>query len=179
VRPTIVTPAIDPIAHRAAMDALAAQRAAYRRYARAMEAERAALGDGDGDRAVRAAAAAVHGFAELQEGTQRLAPIVEQVVQGGDAHAARDVQRQMDQLLGEARAAEAAIQNLALQLEAWRDAYGRQLAEVGLAPGSDAADGRAAGPAGAGEPRAATYGDAAAARAAHHAARVTLIDRRG
>jgi hypothetical protein len=37
----------------------------------------------------------------------------------------------------EAQSAETAIQNLSTQLQSWRDAYGKQLAELGLAPGSD------------------------------------------
>jgi multidrug resistance efflux pump len=169
----IATPSLDPAARRAAIDALEAQRAAYHRYARQMEAERAALGVGDGDRATRAAEAAVRGFGELQDGTQRLAPLVDGIVRGGDAATAREVERHMDQLLAEARAAEAAIQNLALQLEAWRDAYGRQLAEAGLPPGG--ADGR-----GAGELRPAPYGEGGGhAARAPHATRVTLLDRRG
>ena len=36
----VIRPAIDPLAHKAAIDALHAQRAAYQRYARTMEAQR-------------------------------------------------------------------------------------------------------------------------------------------
>lgn len=163
------TPPLDPLARRAAIDALEAQRAAYHRYARQLEAERAALGDGDGDRATRAAELAARGFAELQEGARRLAPLVEGATRGGDAEAAREIARQMAQLAAEARGVEVAIQNLALQLEAWRDAYGRQLAELGLAPGGAAAA----------DPRSVPYGGAPGAGGARDATRVTLIDRRG
>jgi hypothetical protein len=47
----------------------------------------------------------------------------------------------------DARGAETAIRNLSSQLEVWRDAYGRQLAELGINPtGGDAGDGDAAKP---------------------------------
>jgi multidrug resistance efflux pump len=181
---TTIRPAIDPIAHRAAMDAIQAQRAAFQRYARALDAQRASLDDGAGDRALAAADAAVRGHDELAEGARRLGPLVERATRGGDTESSREVQRQMEELLTQARSAEAAIQNMASQLEAWRAEYGRQLAEAGLTPGgTPAAEARDAGLVGA------ATGDAGAARhpytaagagsAAGGAGRVSLIDRRG
>ena len=174
---TTVRPALDPIAHRATLDALEAQRAAYQRYARTVETQRAALGDGDGDRAAAVTDAAVRGFDELETGARHVARLVEQVTRSADPETAREMRRQLDQLLTEARAAGTAIQNMTLQLEAWRDAYGRQLAEVGLTPGgAPAAEDVDAGRA---------YADRAAAgygrpgRAGDRAHPPSLIDRKG
>lgn len=164
---------IDPLAHKAAIDALEAQRAAYRRYARTMEAQQATLGSGDGDRATAVAEAAVRGFDELDLGARRLQPLVERVYDAGSPDQLLDVQRQMEDLMQEARVAEAAIQNMTVQLEAWRDAYGRQLAEVGLVPGGD----------GAGEPSTpelgSGYGPWGTAPAAPTPRGPSLIDRKG
>jgi hypothetical protein len=129
-------PTLDPHAHRAAIDALEAQRAAYRRYARAMEVQQQSFGDGDGDHALAAAEAAARGFDELQVGAGRLQPLVERATKGASTEELLEVQRQMEALMRDARAAEVAIQNMTVQLEAWRDAYGRQLAELGVTPGS-------------------------------------------
>jgi hypothetical protein len=139
MRPT-VRPALDPLAQKATIDALEAQRAAYRRFARTVEGQRMTLNDGDGDRAAAVASDATRGFTELEEGARRLRPMLREVRDTGSADQLREMQRQMQELMAEARAAEAAIQNLSLQLEAWRDAYGRQLAELGLPPGSAAAE---------------------------------------
>jgi hypothetical protein len=135
VRP-ILSPPLDPLAHRAAIDALEAQRAAYRRYARTVEANRATLGDGNGDRASAVVEEAASGFDALERGARQLEPLVERVTQSGSADQVREMQRRMDELMHEARAAEMAIRNLSTQLEAWRDAYGRQLAELGITPGT-------------------------------------------
>ena len=133
----IVRPALDPLAHKAAIDALEAQRAAYRRYARTVEAQHHALGNGDGDQALAAVDVAARDFVELNEGARRLEPLVQQVHDAGSADQLQEIQRQMSQLMREARQAENAIRNMTTQLEAWRDAYGRQLAELGLPPGVD------------------------------------------
>lgn len=146
LRPT--RPPIDPLAQRAAIDALEAQRAAYRRYARAMEVQQRTLHAGDGEQAAVAAEAAVRGFEALRTGAERLQPLVGRVQEGGTPEQLVELQRHMEELMREARLAEAAIQNMTVQLEAWRDAYGRQLAELGIVPGGEAErtpDGSAAG----------------------------------
>ena len=132
----IVRPALDPLAHRAAIDGMEAQRAAYRRFARSVEAQRQTLGDGDGERAVAVVDDVARGFAELERGAGDLAPLLDRVREAAPPDELQAMQRQMDELMHEARAAESAIQNLMSQLQAWRDAYGRQLTELGLAPGA-------------------------------------------
>lgn len=165
---------IDPLAHKAAIDALEAQRAAYRRYARTMEAQQATINSGDGDRATAVADAAVRGFDELQLGAQRLQPLVEHVYDAGSPDQLLEMQRQMEDLMQEARVAEAAIQNMTVQLEAWRDAYGRQLAEVGLVPGAgDGAGEQPAAELGSG------YGPWGTAPAAPGRRGPSVIDRKG
>jgi hypothetical protein len=137
IRPT-VRPVINPIAHKAAIDALEAQRAAYRRFARTVEGQRLQINDGDGDKAIAAGAEAARGFEELEEGARRLEPMLRDIRDGGTADQLQEMERRMQELMRDARLAESAIQNLSLQLEAWRDAYGRQLAELGFAPGASA-----------------------------------------
>jgi hypothetical protein len=137
---TRITPPLDPLAHRAAIDALEAQRAAYRRYARTVEFQQHSLGNGDGDVAAAVVDEAARGFDELDAGARRLAPLVTHAQQVGSGEQLLEVQRHMDELMREARRAESAIHNLTSQLEAWRDAYGQQLAALGLSPG-DAPDG--------------------------------------
>ncbi len=170
---------LDPLAHRAAIDALEAQRAAYRRYARAMEAQQQTLGDGDGDRASAAAELAVRGFDELQTGARRLQPLLEQVGEAGAPEQLVEMRRQMEELMRDARAAEAAIQNMSVQLEAWRDAYGRQLTELGIVPGGG--DAERAGEAGAGSDARASggYGPSGTQTRRMVGAVPSLIDRRG
>ena len=172
------TPHLDPLAHRAAIDALEAQRAAYRRYARAMEAQQQTLNEGDGDRASAAAEMAVRGFDELQTGARRLQPLLERVQEAGAPEQLVEMRRQMDELMREARTAEAAIQNMSVQLEAWRDAYGRQLAELGIVPGrgdverpgeGTGSDGRGSG----------GYGPSGARARRTVGAVPSLLDRRG
>lgn len=133
----IVRPALDPLAHKAAIDALEAQRSAYRRFARTVTTHTATLNDGDGDKAVAVASATVRGFGELEQGTQALEPLVREVHESGSDDQQLEMQRRMEDLMREAQQAETAIHNLSLQLEAWRNAYGRQLAESGLVPGGD------------------------------------------
>jgi hypothetical protein len=171
--------ALDPLAHQTAIQALEAQRAAYARFARTMDAHRSAVAGGSGDAAVAAADAAARGHDELAAGARRLAPLV--AVAGapapGDDTEHAEVARRLDAVMQEARAAEAAIHHLTAQLEAWRDAYGRQLAELGLPPG-------AAGPAPDGVAPTAGAGRAAAGYAPRSAAgdrpqAPALLDRKG
>ena len=177
LRPT--TSQLDPLAHRAAIDALEAQRAAYRRYARAMEAQQQTLTDGDGDRASTAAEVAVRGFDELQTGARHLQPLLDRVGEGGTPEQLVEMQRHMEALMRDARTAETAIQNMSVQLEAWRDAYGRQLAELGVVPGGDA-DRSGDGAAGGGDGRAAPGYGPSGVRPRRAAVTVaSLIDRRG
>jgi len=130
-----VSPSIDPLAHRATIDALDAQRAAYRRYARNLEAQRGTLTDGDPDRAASAVDEAARGFGELQAGAQKLAPVLDHARLTASPDQLREIQQRVEELMHAAQSAEAAIHNLSSQLEVWRDAYGRQLAEVGITPG--------------------------------------------
>ena len=134
----IINPPLDPLAQKAAINALEAQRAAYRRYARTVEAQQHTFGDGDGDKAVQAVDTAVRGFAELDEGAKKLQPLVDHALSNGAPDQVQDMQRRMEDLLRDARNAETAIQNLTSQLEAWRDAYGKQLTNLGMTPGSTA-----------------------------------------
>lgn len=131
-----VSPVIDPLAQKAAIDALEAQRAAYQRYARDVETQRQSLGNGDGDRAVAAAAVAANGLDALHEGARAVRPAVDRAAGAAGPDQMRELQQQMDDMMREAHAAESAIHNLTAQLQAWRDAYGRQLSDVGLTPGS-------------------------------------------
>jgi hypothetical protein len=171
---------LDPLAHRAAIDALEAQRAAYRRYARAMEAQQRTLTDGDGDRASAVAETASRGFDELQTGARRLQPLLERASEAGTPEQLVEMRRQMEELMREARSAEAAIQNMSVQLEAWRDAYGRQLAELGIVPGGSEAERTPEGAAGAAEARASGGYGRTGAQARRTAGTVpSLIDRRG
>jgi hypothetical protein len=142
-----IRPAINPLAHRAAIDALEAQRAAYQRFARMVEQQQPALADGDGQRAAAFADEAVLGFQELEEGAKRLAPLVAEARATGSADEAQAMRRELDALTREATRAELAIRNLSVQLEAWRDAYGRQLDEMGIAVGGASASGAPGDPA--------------------------------
>lgn len=130
-----VKPALDPLAQRAAIDALEAQRAAYRRYARAVDEQSHAVSGGDADRAVAAADAAARGFDEVDAGARALGPHLDRVREQGSPEQQADVQRRLTTLASDADRAQTAIQNLTAQLDAWRTAYGRQLASVGITPG--------------------------------------------
>lgn len=130
-----ISPALDPLAQKAAIEALEAQRAAYQRYARDVEGQRHALGDGNGDRATGAAAVASDGLDALQQGVQAMRPALDRAAGAAGPDQIRELQQHIDDMMREAHAAEAAIHNLTAQLQAWRDAYGRELSEVGLTPG--------------------------------------------
>lgn len=130
-----VKPALDPLAQRAAIDALEAQRAAYRRYARTVDEQSRAVGSGDADRAVAASDAAARGFDELDAAARALRPHLDRVRTEGSPDQQADIQRRLDTLASDADRAQSAIQNLTAQLDAWRVAYGRQLASLGLTPG--------------------------------------------
>jgi hypothetical protein len=133
---THVTPPHNAATHRAAIDALEAQRAAYRRYARTVEQQQGALNDGDADKLAAFADEATAGFEELERGARALHPLVERARAAAAPDEAHSLRRVLDELAQDARAAELAIHNLTLQLEAWRDAYGRQLSALGLPPGA-------------------------------------------
>lgn len=183
-----VFPVIDPLAQKAAIDALEAQRSAYQRYARDVETQRQSLGDGDGDRAVAAAAIAANGLDALQEGARAVRPTVDRAAGAAGPDQLRDLQQRMDGMMREAHAAESAIHNLTAQLQAWRDAYGRQLSDVGLTPGSTGGAASNANASGA-EPASSTTGATTAAagtsgygrkgRGADRRPGPSLIDRRG
>ncbi len=182
IRP--IQPAINPVSHRAAIDALEGQRAAYRRYARQIEAQQRTLTDGDGDKALAAAERAAQTFAELEEGARTLKPLLDEAHAGAAPDDRREIERRVEEMSREARTAELAIRNLATQLEAWRDAYGRQLAEEGIEPGAAAEPGvpaaGAAGPGGAG--RAASPGQPGygpRGRAVERRDVPALLDRKG
>lgn len=130
-----VKPALDPLAQRAAIDALEAQRAAYQRYARTVEDQSRAVSGGDADRAVAASDVAARGADELEAGARALRPHLDRVRDQGSPEQQADVQRRLVTLSSDAERAQSAIQNLTAQLDAWRVAYGRQLAAAGLAPG--------------------------------------------
>jgi hypothetical protein len=179
-----IQPAIDPLAHRAAIDALDAQRAAFRRYAQEVDAQRRLAAGGD--RAAHSADAAARGYEALDAGVRRLGPVLDRASAAAAPEQARELDARVHDMLREARNAEAAILNLSAQLEAWRAAYGRQLAEAGLAPGGSAADAALGTPGGGGVPLG-TRGDGEPAGAAGYGPRgrpgepspSRLIDRRG
>ncbi len=133
-----VRPALDPLAQRAAIDALEAQRAAYRRYARTVDDQTKSVVGGDADGAMTAATVAARGLDELDAGAQALQPHLDRVRQEGSPDQQADVQLRLETLSGDANRAQSAIQNLTAQLDAWRVASKRQLSEVGLTPGSGA-----------------------------------------
>ena len=136
-----IKPALDPLAQREAIEALEAQRAAYQRYARSVDDQTRAVGNGEADTAVAAANTTTRGFDELDAGAQALRPHLTRVREQGTPDQQADVQRHLDALSSDANRAQTAIQNLTSQLDAWRLAYGRQLAAVGLTPGSSGATG--------------------------------------
>jgi hypothetical protein len=147
-----VKPALDPLAQRAAINALEAQRAAYQRYARTVEDQSRAVSGGDADRAVSASDVAARGADELEAGARALRPHLDRVRDQGSPDQQADVQRRLETLASDAERAQGAIQNLTAQLDAWRVAYGRQLASVGLPPGGigQGGDGLEVGTAGSG-----------------------------
>ena len=136
-----ISPSIDPIAQRAAIDALEAQRAAYRRFARQAEAQQAPLSSGDIDQVTAFTNDAASTVGALHDGTHAARALADQASQQASDVQLRELERRMTDMTREAQNAEVAIRNLTTQLEAWRDAYGRQLAELGVTPGaSDAPD---------------------------------------
>ncbi len=177
-----ISPAIDPLAQKAAIDALEAQRAAYQRYARDVETQRQSLGDGDGDGATAAAAVAASGFDVLHAGAQTVRPAVDRAARSAGPEQVRDLQDRMDDMMREARAAESAIHNLTAQLQAWREAYGRQLSDIGLTPGVTGGTPNASPPdtgAAAATPTAGATGYGRQGRGVDRCVGPSLIDRRG
>lgn len=132
MRPVI--PPLDPLAHKAAIDAMEAQRAAYQRYARLVESQQQALNDGDADRATAVADEVTFGSQALEASARELAPLVAHARGAGSSDQREEIQRTIEALARDAQKAEQAIRNLSSQLEAWRDATGRELAEVGIVP---------------------------------------------
>ena len=127
---------IDPLSHRAAIDALEAQRAAYRRFARMAEAQQDHLASGDADQVAAFTDGAAHTVRELHAGVRDVRALVDQASQHASGAERQDIERLMNAMMSEARNAETAIRNLTTQLEAWRDAYGRQLSDLGVTPGT-------------------------------------------
>ena len=159
------TTSLDPLAHRAAIDALDAQRAAYERYARLVEAQQRTLNDGDADKVVAFTGHATRELAALERGAAQLPSLVERAQVGLSADGLHDMRRRLDALAIQARRAEAAIRNLTVQLEAWRDAFARQLGEIGV------------GTAGEGQPSGEGYAQPGFGRTV--AATPYLLDRKG
>jgi hypothetical protein len=129
---------LNPAVYKGAITALEAQRAAYQRYARMVEAQNASIGSGDADRVAQFAESAVKELGELEEGARKLEPQLDLLSSKGSREEMQEIRRMLDDLARDARAAELSIQNLTSQLEAWRDEYGRQLNELGVAlPGTE------------------------------------------
>ena len=129
---------LNPAVYKSAITALEAQRAAYQRYARMVEAQNASLGSGDSDRVAQFAESAVKELGELEEGARKLEPQLDQLRSVSSREELQEIRRMLDDLARDARAAELSIQNLTTQLEAWRDEYGRQLGDLGVAlPGTE------------------------------------------
>jgi hypothetical protein len=129
---------LNPAAHRSAILALEAQRAAYQRYARMVETQQVSLGAGDADRLTTFADHASRELIQLEQGAQRLEPQLELLRGVAAPEEMQDIRRMLDDLAKDARLAQLSIQNLTAQLEAWRDEYGRQLGTLGVAlPGTD------------------------------------------
>lgn len=129
-------PALDPLAERTAIDAIEAQRAAYRRYAQAVDAHSQAVGTGDADRAVAAADTVADGADALDAGARALRPHLDRVRAHRSPEQQEDVQRRLAMLASDGDRAQTAIHNLTAQLDAWRVAYGRQLGAASLTPGA-------------------------------------------
>jgi hypothetical protein len=131
-----ISPAIDPLSQRSAIDALESQRAAYRRFAQQAQAQSGSLGTGDVDQVAAFTAGATQDMAALHTGARAVGSIMDAARGGGKSTAElAELERRMDAMMREARDAETAIRNLTTQLEAWRDAFGKQLADLGITPG--------------------------------------------
>ena len=139
-----ISPTIDPQAQRAAIEALESQRAAYRRFARQAEAQQQPLSNGDIDQVASFTESAGGAVATLHEGAHAARSLANSATDQASEVQLRELERRMEDMMREARNAEVAIRNLTTQLEAWRDAYGRQLSDLGITPGasgtSDAPD---------------------------------------
>jgi len=131
-----ISPAIDPLSQRAAIEALESQRAAYRRFAQQAQAQSGSLGTGDVDQVAAFTDGATRDVAALHQGARAVGTLMD-AARGGGTSAAElaELERRMDAMMREARDAETAIRNLTTQLEAWRDAFGKQLADLGITPG--------------------------------------------
>lgn len=129
-----IVQSLSPASHRAAIDALEAQRAAYRRLARDAEAQQTATSGGDVTQASSFAESTSSRVDALHEGARATQALVDGATPNASAQELRELELRMDDMMREARNAELAIRNLTTQLEAWRDAYGRQLAELGIPP---------------------------------------------
>jgi hypothetical protein len=138
-----ISPPIDPIAHRAAIDALEGQRAAYRRFARLAEAQQGTLAGGDADQVAEFTDGAHRTVGELEAGARNVRSLVDSASQQASEAHLQEIERMMESMMAEARNAETAIRNLTTQLEAWRDAYGRQLTDLGIVPGTSTAQSEA------------------------------------
>jgi hypothetical protein len=129
---------LNPATFKSAIMALEAQRAAYQRYARMVEAQQGSLGAGDADRMAQFAERATQELTELEQGAQQLEPQLELLRSVSAPEEMQEIRRMLDDLAKDARMAQLSIQNLTEQLEAWRDEYGRQLTALGVAlPGTD------------------------------------------
>jgi hypothetical protein len=154
---------LNPAVYKSAINALEAQRAAYRRYARMVESQQGSLGAGDAERVVKFAERATTELGELETGAATLQPQLDLVRSVASRDQSVEIHRLLDDLARDAQAAQLSIQNLSVQLEAWRDEYGRQLGELGVAlPGTDE-----------GTARGTTYG------APRGATKSYLLDRKG
>ena len=129
---------LNPAVYRSAITALEAQRAAYQRYARMVDAQNGALGQGDSERVAKFAEQATKELGELETGAKNLEPQLDLLRSVASREETLEIRRMLDDLARDAQAAQVSIQNLTMQLEAWRDEYGRQLGELGVAlPGTE------------------------------------------
>ena len=164
-----IAPALDPHTQRAAIDALEAQRAAYHRFARQAEAQQGPLGRGELDQVATFTDGVSDTVGELHEGAHAAKVLYDHAVGQASETDLQDLERRMAEMMREARNAEVAIHNLTTQLEAWRDAYGRQLSELGVTPGSSSSGGTSE----VGAPTARGYGQRLLVRAPR------ILDRKG
>ena len=129
---------LNPAVFKSAITALEAQRAAYQRYARMVEAQQGSLGQGDMDRVAQFAEHASTELAELERGARQLEPQLDILRTVAQREEALEVRRLLDDLARDAQLAQLSIQNLTTQLEAWRDEFGRQLTTLGVPlPGTE------------------------------------------
>lgn len=155
---------IDLHAQRTAIDALEAQRAAYRRFARLAESQQSSLATGDVDQVSAFTDGAAQTVRDLDAGARHVRTLVDRASHTASEAELREVERMMNSMMTEARNAETSIRNLTTQLEAWRDAYGRQLTELGITPGSAESNSE-------GQPKRSAYHA--------HATAPSILDRKG